>query len=150
MSTFIYVSYIRAPRQKVWTALTDPEFQKQYWFGMHQESAWTPGSAWAMKFSDGRVADSGEVLESDAPRRLVLKWHNEMNPEMKAEGPSRCVYELEEDGGMTKLTITHSIGVERSRVIEAVSGGWPRVVSSLKSLLEMGEGLPRTHQNPAA
>jgi uncharacterized protein YndB with AHSA1/START domain len=145
-STFVYVTYIRATPQKLWDALTNPEFQKTYWYGMHQESSWKAGSSWKMLFSDGRVADAGEILESDPPRRLVIKWRNEMRPELTAEGYSRCVYELEPDGGIVKLTITHSIEKDGAQLITAVSGGWPRILSSLKSLLETGEAMPRTHQ----
>ena len=60
--TFVYVTYIRTTPEKLWAALTAPEWQKQYWFAMHQESDWSAGSAWKMLFSDGRVADAGEVL----------------------------------------------------------------------------------------
>ena len=101
-----------------------------------------------MKFSDGRIADAGEVLEIDPPRRLVLKWRNEFRPELKAEGYARCVYDLEQDGGVMRLTITHSIEKEDAKLIEAVSGGWPRVLSSLKSLLETGTPMARTHNAP--
>jgi uncharacterized protein YndB with AHSA1/START domain len=92
-------------------------------------------------FPDGRIADSGEVLEVDPPRRLVLRWHNEFKPELRAEGPARCTYELEPMGGAVKLTITHSIDRPRSKFIEAVSGGWPRILSNLKSLLETGQAI---------
>lgn len=144
-SKYVYVTYIRTTPQKLWEALTKPEFIKQYWFDMSQESEWQPGAAWAMKFSDGRVADAGEVLEIDPPRRLVLKWRNEFRPELKAEGFSRCVYDLEQDGDIVKLTITHSIDKDGAKLIEAVSGGWPRILSSLKSLLETGEAMARSH-----
>jgi uncharacterized protein YndB with AHSA1/START domain len=147
-SQYVYVTYIRAPREKVWEALTNSEFQKQYWFGMSQECAWTEGATWALKFSDGRVADAGKVLEVDAPRRLVLEWRNEFRAEMKKEGAARCIYELEQDGDVTKLTIVHSIARADSKFIEAVSSGWPRILSSLKSLLETGAPLPRTHSAP--
>jgi uncharacterized protein YndB with AHSA1/START domain len=95
-NTFIYVTYIRATPEKVWEALTKPEFNRQYWFGSHQESDWKPGSTWTLKMPDGRVADAGEVLECDPPRRIVLKWSNEFRPELKAEGYTRCTFEIEE------------------------------------------------------
>ncbi|HXC54959.1 MAG TPA: SRPBCC family protein [Rhizomicrobium sp.] len=148
-SRYIYVTYIRTTPQKLWDALTRPEFIRQYWFDMTQESEWKPGAAWAMKFSDGRVADAGEVLESDPPRRLVLKWRNEFRPELKAEGFSRCVYDLAQDGDVVRLTVTHSIEKDGAKLIEAVSGGWPKILSSLKSFLEGGAPLPRTHNTPA-
>ena len=147
-SKFVYVTYIRTTPQKLWDALTKPEFIKQYWFDMTQESEWKPGASWKMLFSDGRVADTGEVLEIDPPRRPVLKWNNEFRPELKAEGTARCVYDLEQDGGIMKLTITHSIETDGSQFIEAVSTGWPRILSSLKSLLETGTPMPRSHSAP--
>jgi uncharacterized protein YndB with AHSA1/START domain len=143
-SKFVYVTYIRTTPQKLWDALTEPEFQKQYWFGMPQESDWKKGSSWAMKFEDGRVADAGEVLDIDPPRRLVLKWRNEFRPELKEEGFSRCEYLLEQDAEIVKLTVTHSIEKDQAKFIEAVSGGWPRILSSLKSFLESGNALPNT------
>jgi len=142
-SQYLYVTYIRTTPQKLWDALTSPEFQRKYWFNMHQESSWKAGSPWKMVFSDGRVADAGEILEADPPRRLVIKWRNEFNPELKAEGWSRCVYEIEEDAGVVKLTITHAIEKEKAKLIEAVAGGWPKILSSLKTYLETGTPLPR-------
>jgi uncharacterized protein YndB with AHSA1/START domain len=144
-SNYVYVAYIRTTPEKLWNALTKPEFMKQYWFGMTQESEWKEGASWAMKFSDGRVADAGEVLEIDPPKRLVLKWRNEFRPELKEEGYSRCVYELEQDGDVMRLTIRHSMDLDGAKLIEAVSGGWPRVLASLKSFLETGAALQRTH-----
>jgi len=139
MSSYVYVTYIKTTPEKLWEALTKPEFQKQYWFGVIQESGWKKGSPWKMCYPDGRVTDDGEVLEIDPPRRLVLKWQHQLRPELKAEGVARCVYELEQADGAVKLTITHTIDAEHSKLIEAVSGGWPRILSNLKSLLETGE-----------
>jgi uncharacterized protein YndB with AHSA1/START domain len=115
---------------------------------MHQEAEWKKGGAWKMVFPDGRTADAGEVLECDPPKRLVLKWRNEFRPEVKEEGYSRCVYDLEFSEGVTRLTITHSS--EGTKLIEAVSGGWPKVLASLKSLLETGEALGTIHKYKAA
>ena len=148
MSKYVYVTYIRTTPQKLWDALTKPEFQKQYWFGMHQDCDWKKGSSWAMKFTDGRTADAGEILEVDPPRRAVIKWRNEFRPELTAEGFSQCTYEIEPDGDICRLTVTHEIGVADSKLLVAVSGGWPRILSSLKTLLEGGEPLPRTHSAP--
>ena len=144
-SKYVYVTYIRTSPQKLWDALTKPEFLKQYWFNMTQQSEWKPGASWKMLFEDGRVADAGEVLEIDPPRRLVLKWRNEFRPELTAEGFSRCVYDLEQYGDVMKLTVTHSIDKVGAKLIEAVSGGLPRILSSLKSFLESGAPLPRSH-----
>jgi uncharacterized protein YndB with AHSA1/START domain len=97
-SSFVYVTFIRTTPERLWTALTNPEFTRQYWFGMHQNTDWIAGSAWQLVFPDGRVADTGEVVEIDPPKRLVLKWRNEFRPELKAEGYSRCTIELEPIG----------------------------------------------------
>jgi uncharacterized protein YndB with AHSA1/START domain len=138
-SSFVYVTYIRTSPEKLWAALTKPEFARQYWFGMHMASDWSPGATWKLLFTDGRVADTGEVLEVDPPRRLVVNWHNEFRPELKAEGPALCTFELEPKGEIVKLTITHSSVKPNSKVIVAVSGGWPKILSNLKSFLETGK-----------
>lgn len=137
-STFVYVTYIRTTPEKLWSALTDVEFMKQYWFGMHCESQWTAGSSWKMVRADGSVCDAGEIIESEPPKRLVIRWQHQDNPELKAEGESRCTMELEPTGTAVKLTITHSIEREPSKLIGAVSGGWPMILSNLKSLMETG------------
>jgi uncharacterized protein YndB with AHSA1/START domain len=137
-SVFVYVTYIRTTPEKLWSALTDAEFMKQYWFGMHCESQWTPGSPWKLVSGDGQIFDAGEIVEAEPPRRLVIRWHHQNKPELRAEGASQCVMELEPSGPAVKLSITHSIELEPSKLIEAVSGGWPKVISNLKSLLETG------------
>jgi uncharacterized protein YndB with AHSA1/START domain len=137
-TTFVYVTFIRTTPEQLWAALTSADFMKQYWFGMHHETDWKAGSPWRLVFPDGRVADTGEIVEIDPPRRLVLKWRNEFRPELKSEGYSRCAVELEPVAGAVKLTITHIMDRAESKLIEAVSGGWPRILSNLKSLLETG------------
>lgn len=137
-SEFVYVTYIRTTPEKLWSALSNAEFMKQYWFGMHCECDWKVGSPWKLVFADGRIADAGELVEIDPPKRLVLKWRNEWKPEMKAEGYSRCTFDLEPMKGAVKLTVTHAMDRAPSRFIEAVSGGWPKILSNLKSLLETG------------
>jgi uncharacterized protein YndB with AHSA1/START domain len=72
-SEFVYVTFIRTTPEKLWRALMEPEFTRRYWFGTVQECEWKPGSPWKIKFSNGRVGDSGEVVEIDPPRKLVLK-----------------------------------------------------------------------------
>lgn len=137
-STFMYVTYIRTTPEKLWAALTDVEFMKQYWFGMHCESEWTPGSAWKMVSPDRGITDSGEIVEADPPRRLVIRWQHQMLQELKAEGASLCTIEMEPSDGAVKLSITHSIERDPSKLIAAVSGGWPQILSNLKSFMETG------------
>ena len=138
-STFVYVTFIRTTPERLWSALTDPDFMKQYWFGTHIESAWKTGAPWRIISPEGQLYDSGEVVEIDPPRRLVLKWRNEWKPELHAEGTALCTMELEPTGGAVKLTVTHTMEQPGSKLIQAVSGGWPRILSNLKSLLETGE-----------
>jgi len=137
-STFVYVTYIRTTPQKLWSALTDVEFMKQYWFGAHCESQWTAGSPWKMVRPDGQIMDAGEIVEAEPPKRLVIRWQHQFKPELKAEGESLCTMELEPSGPAVKLSITHTIERQPSQFIEAVSGGWPKIISNLKSLLEIG------------
>lgn len=144
-STFVYVTFIKSSPDKVWKALTTPEFMRQYWFDMHCESDWKKGSSWKLVFPDGRIADQGEIVEADPPRHLAIKWRNQWKPELNAEGPSLCTFTLDvvPDNAkpVVKLTVVHAIEREDSKLIEAVSGGWPRILSNLKSLLETGEVL---------
>ncbi|HTQ81154.1 MAG TPA: SRPBCC family protein, partial [Thermoanaerobaculia bacterium] len=138
-STFVYVTYILTTPEKLWSALTDDtEFMKQYWFGTYCESQWTAGSAWKHLSGDGQILDAGEIVEAAAPRRLVIRWQNQHKPELKAEGESQCTMELEQSGPAVKLSIIHTIESDPSKFITAVSGGWPKVLSNLKSLLENG------------
>src|SRR5260370_5038475 len=118
--------------------MTDAEFMKQYWFGNHCESQWTAGSSWKNVYPDGRITDVGEIVEAEPPRRLVIRWQHQDKPELKAEGWSLCTIELEPSGTAVKLSITHTIERDPSKFIAAVSGGWPKVISNLKSLLETG------------
>ena len=123
-------------RKSLWDALTTPEFQKQYWFGAYATSEWKAGSSWDLRFSDDQIVDAGEIAESAPPRRLAIKWRNE-KPELKAEGYSICVFDIEPTGEVTK-TVTHGMDYPNAKTIHAVSGGWPKVLSNLKSLLETG------------
>jgi uncharacterized protein YndB with AHSA1/START domain len=143
---FVYVTYIRTTPEKLWKALIEPEFTRQCWFNTTQESKWKPGASWKILTPDGSVTDSGEVLEIEPNRRLVLKWRNEFKPELKAEGYSQLTYQLEKEGKSVKLTVIHQIEKEGSKLIEAVSNGWPHILSSLKSLLETGESLEETRE----
>ena len=135
-SRFLYVTYIRTTPEQLWTALTDPAFIRRYWFDMTVECDWRPGSPWRLRYKDGREADSGEVIEAEKPRRLVLRWRNVWRPDLAAEGDSRCTFEIEPADGVVKLTILHEMDREGSGLIKAVSGGWPRILANLKTLLE--------------
>jgi uncharacterized protein YndB with AHSA1/START domain len=138
-SSFVYVTFIRTTPEKLWNALTDAEQMKEYWFGMQFKTQWKTGAAWEMVFPDGRVADTGEIVELERPRRIRLKWRNEFRPELKAEGYAFCTIEIEPYGDAVRLSIEHTMERPGSKFIEAVSGGWPKILSNLKSMLETGK-----------
>lgn len=136
--SFIYVTYIRSTPEKVWQALTTQELTRKYWFGASLVSDWKVGSEWKIEFADGRIADTGKIVEFDPPKRLVIgNWQNQFVPELKAEGFSTCTIEIEPAGEAVKLTVTH-VSEGTGKFIDAVSGGWPKILSNLKSLLETG------------
>ncbi len=143
---FVYVTYIRTTPEKLWQALTEPEFTQRYWLQTQQESEWKPGAAWRAVNPEGKAIISGQIIEIEPPRRLVLTWRNETNPEITAEGHSRVTYSLEQQGASVKLTILHEMDKPGSMLLQSVSGGWPLVLASLKSLLETGEPLEATRR----
>jgi uncharacterized protein YndB with AHSA1/START domain len=145
---FVYVTYIRTTPEKLWQALIEPEFTRQFWVGTWQDCDWKKGASWRLMIPDGRVADSGEILEIDPPRRLVLSWTNEFKPELRGDGASRLSYEIEQQEDMVKLTVTHESNTPGSKLIDAVSKGWPLILASLKSLLETGASLEATRNWP--
>ena len=147
-SKFVYVTYIRTTPEKLWDALIRPEFTRQYWTGTHQVSDWKPGADWKLMIPDGRIGDSGKVVEFNPPRRLVVTWENQFIPELKAEGHSTCTYELEPAGSAVKFTLTHEMPKPDSKLICAVSEGWPLILASVKSLLETGECLAESRDWP--
>jgi uncharacterized protein YndB with AHSA1/START domain len=138
---FVYVIYIAATAEMVWKALLDGEFTRQYW-GAENLSDWQPGSTWEHRRSDATrsVLVLGEVLEAVAPRRLVLTWADPEDNRDKARH-SRVSFDIEAVGDMIRLTVTHDELEAGSEMQRKVSQGWPRVLSSLKSLLETGRPL---------
>ncbi|MBN9088855.1 MAG: SRPBCC family protein [Reyranella sp.] len=137
-SSFVYVTYIRTTPERLWAALTGAEFAREYWRGAYPEAEWKVGGAWKLKFPDGRLADAGEIVACEPNRKLAIRWRNEFRPELKDEGWSLCTMDIELVEGVVKLTVTHAIERANSKFIEAVSGGWPQILSNLKSLLETG------------
>jgi uncharacterized protein YndB with AHSA1/START domain len=140
-SSFVYVTFVKTNPERLWDALIDPDFVEQYWLGNRVEAEWKVGGSWKILFPDGRVADSGEIVAFDPCERLGIRWLNEWKPELNAEGWSLCTMELEPAGEGVKLTVTHSIERADSQLIAAVSGGWPLILSNLKSLIETGSVL---------
>jgi uncharacterized protein YndB with AHSA1/START domain len=145
---FVYIVYIATTAEKLWEALTKPEFTRQYWAGCWQRSDWKIGSSWELMTPDGRLGDDGEVLELDPPRRLVVSWRNQLFDELKDVGFTRATFEIEPSGDYMKLTVTHEAPENGQKFIDAVSQGWPGILSSLKTLLETGKALPGTDKWP--
>jgi uncharacterized protein YndB with AHSA1/START domain len=143
---YIYVIYIQAPCEKVWDALTDPETNKEYWGRHCNLSDWKTGSAWQHTDYDDRskVRVVGTVMESERPHRLVLSWAHPENLD-KPDKVSKVTFAIEEQFGSTRLTVIHSDLDDE--MLKAISGGWPPILSSLKTLLETGEAMPMTRRN---
>ena len=135
-SRFVYVTYIRTTPEKLWEALTTPEFMRAYLFGFTFDTSWKKGDSWRMVMPDGGVTDAGEIVGFDPPTRLELSWRHEMDATAKGEGYGRCVFEVASAGEASKLTVTHTMPVANSKTIAMISEGWPQILSNLKSLLE--------------
>jgi uncharacterized protein YndB with AHSA1/START domain/DNA-binding transcriptional ArsR family regulator len=138
----VYTVYIRAPQARVWDAITNPEFTHRYFFGSRPASGWSPGDRllWTENGS-GRELVDGKIIECDPPRRLVHTWIVKYDDSLTGEGPSRVTWELEETEGVTRLTAIHDEFPAQSRVYDNVAGGWPLVLSGLKTLVETGQPL---------
>ena len=135
---FVYVTYIASTPQKVWDALVTGEVTRQYW-GHENVSDWKPGSRWQHVTADAerRVRVEGEVIEFTPPERLVLTWRD---PGAAGER-TRVTLTVEQVGKKVRLTVLHDELRPGSDMLPKISEGWPRVVSSLKSLLETGKPL---------
>lgn len=136
---FVYTTFIKSTRQKVWNAITNAEFTKQYW-GCELISDWSVGAKWhSVRNADGQTNMVGEVIESSPPNRLSYTWHL---PDAHADSDkSRVTFELETVGDAVKLTVTHDRLSTSSDMASKISQGWPLVLSSLKSFLETGQAL---------
>jgi len=143
MESTVYVTYIASTPEKVWEALTSPEFTTRYFFGRTVESDWRTGSPWSLRKPDGALDVSGVVRESDPPRRLVVTWKVEGPAEFKDLPECVVTYEVEEAGeGVVRLTMTeaHPTPIP-AYLLEGGRRGWPVILSGLKSLLETGRPL---------
>jgi uncharacterized protein YndB with AHSA1/START domain len=137
---FVYTTYIETSAEKLWRALTDGDFTERYWFGHRVTSDWTVGSAYHFA-NQGQPMVEGKVLVSDPPRRLAYSW-DVVKDGAARERTSRVTFDLEPRGQVVKLTVTHDELGEDGKTFRDISGGWPMVIASLKSMLETGRPLP--------
>jgi len=161
--SFVYTTYIRTTPERLWQALTDPAFTRRYW-GATFDSDWKAGSTMTWEQFGVTIADPEQVvLESEPYRRLSYSWHSftpeladslklteEARSHIAAEARSKVTFDLEPLGDLVKLTVVHDGFEPGSVVASLVSGGWPIVLSNLKTFLETGEPLPTNPEFPPA
>jgi uncharacterized protein YndB with AHSA1/START domain/DNA-binding transcriptional ArsR family regulator len=135
----VFEIYIRTTPERLWEAITDPEMRRRYNFGLGVASDWEPGSRYALSPPGGGEIATGENLEVDPPRRLVQSFEALWSDEVKREGTSRVTWEIEPVDDSCRLTVTHD--QLREDAHGELYGGWPMILSGLKTLLETGEEL---------
>jgi uncharacterized protein YndB with AHSA1/START domain len=140
-TSFVYVTYIRSTPEKVFEAITKPEIARRYW-GHENVSDWKPGSAWQhVRANEQRTVELvGKVVEVAPPTRLVITWANASQAADPAS-TSRVSFDVAPYKDMVRLTITHDELEAGSGMAKGIQQGWPIVLSSLKSLLETGQGI---------
>jgi DNA-binding transcriptional ArsR family regulator/uncharacterized protein YndB with AHSA1/START domain len=155
--SFVYTTYIQSTPEQVWRGLTDPAFTSQYW-GMNFDTDWKQGSTYTLDHRGVTIDDPAQViLEADPFRHLSYTWHTftpewgealEIDPDrlerIAAERRSKVSFEIEPAGESVKLTVLHEDFAPGSEVLGMISGGWPKVFASLKTLLETGATLRTT------
>lgn len=154
--SFVYVTYIATTPEKVWRALVDTDVTREYWVdpsggdpGHVNVSDWKPGSRWEhQRLDDARTVDVvGKVVESTPPRRLVITWARPSEADDDSKH-SRVTFDVEPHGdALIRLTVTHEDLDNDPKMLSGISGGWPKVLSNLKTLLETGRGLQSTSAN---
>jgi uncharacterized protein YndB with AHSA1/START domain len=148
--SFVYVTYIATTPEKVYRALVDTEITRQYWLGGSgparvNVSDWKPGSRWEHTRDDAtRTVDVvGTVVETTPPRRLVITWARPAEAD-DASKHSRVTFDIEpQNERLVRLTVTHEDLENDPKMLASISGGWPAVLSNLKTFLETGQALPR-------
>ena len=134
----VFEIYIKTTPERLWEAITDSEMRQKYTFGVGIRSDWTAGSGYEAVHEGGGIRISaGENLEVDPPRRLVQSFNALWSDEVQSEGTSRVTWEIEPVGDSCRLTVTHD--ELREGANNEIYGGWPMILSGLKTLLETGE-----------
>lgn len=138
----VYRTIIAAAPEKVWQALIDPAFTRQYFFGLSAEVEPRTGGRFRLLWPDGREHITGEVVEWSPPRRLCVSWDIRNMPPFSELPTCLVAYDIERDGDATRLTMTESHSWDIPREIMAGGEeGWPKIIDGLKSLLETGKPL---------
>ena len=135
----VFEIYIKTTPERLWEAITDEEMRQKYNFGVGVTSDWTPGSSYKASVPGAIDIAAGENLEVDPPRRLVQSFNALWSDEVKSEGTSRVTWEIKQVGDSCCLTVTHDQLSEGAN--SELYGGWPMILSGLKTLLETGETL---------
>ena len=136
----VYEIFVRTTPEKLWRAITEPEFTRQYFHGSAITTPLKKGGPYRSTTADGTLLVDGEFLECDPPRKLVHTWRVHWNPALSHE-LSKVSYLIEQQGENCKLTVVHECE-NAPQTAEVVKAGWPAIISSLKSLLETGNPLP--------
>ena len=146
----VYVTYIDSTPEKVWQALTEPAFTRQYFGGFAIEVEPRQGGTFFLRHPDGRAHMSGRVLDWSPPQRFSCTWIVEGMPDFRELPECVVTYEIEQSGGAARLTMTesHSWDVPDA-ILEGGRTGWPAILSSLKSVLETGKPLDIKMEPPA-
>lgn len=140
--THVYVTYIRCTPERLWQALTDPDFTVQYLHATRIASTFAAGDPVTYTLPDESLAVEGVVLACEPPHRLSITWRAVYDPVKAAERPSRVTFEIEPQGDVCRLTLTHDDFDGETETYKTVSQGWAPIVCSLKTLIETGAPMP--------
>jgi uncharacterized protein YndB with AHSA1/START domain/DNA-binding transcriptional ArsR family regulator len=136
----VFQIYVRGSPEQLWKAITEPSYTLRYFRHSRVESRWHAGDR-VVYWIDGDMVVDGTVLEAVAPRRLVTTWSFRRDPRLRDDPPSRVTWEIEPVEDTSKVTLVHDEFPSETQTFKRVGAGWPLVLSSLKSLIETGEGL---------
>jgi len=139
---FVYVTYIAATQEKIWDAITDPNITTKYWT-CENISTWQPGTKWEHRRSDKEktLLLVGKIIDAASPKYLALTWAD-VADESIPEKHSRVTFKIEQYRDVVRLTVTHDQLENDSEMLKNIKDGWPKVLSSLKSLMERDRPLP--------
>ena len=138
-TTAVFEIYIKTTPERLWEAITDPDLRARYSFGVRVDSDWSEGSAYMSSVPGVVEIATGENLEVDPPHRLVQSFNALWSDDVKTQGPSRVTWEIEQVADSCRLTVIHD--QLRPDANGELYGGWPMILSGLKTLLETGENL---------